>query len=657
MNPWIDVAGWTLVHFVWQGAIAAAAGAAVLHLLRAASPQARYIAACAVLAVMVAAPAMTAAVMVRSHRALQLPPAVREGSLAPQDLARSANMEATSSGVFASASEALDAPASIEGTPQPSTTQPSTIQPALPLVVFAWTCGVLILLARTAGGWIRVRRLHRASFDAIPSRWERACSRLAVLLGVTRLVRVVDSPFVDTPTVIGWMRPVILLPIAALAGLSPSQVDAILAHELAHIRRHDFLVNLLQTLAETLLFYHPAVWWMSARIRAEREHCCDVIAVSVCGDAVSYAEALTELETWRTSTASLAVAATGGSLLARVRRLLAVPADDAPRFTGAMSIAAAALVVMLGAGTTFLLGAARPEAANQDDTAPVSTSSSAGAPAWKMVFHHDSGELALMGFTARDLIRFAYQIPKARVAGGPAWLDQEIEPIAVDIQDELDRLPESQRAVGHLLDPPAADQMPGIVRRILESRFRLQVHVERRDLPAYALVMANADGTLGPNLRVSTVDCFDRDEWIAAGRPPRQLRPRQWVCGEEDWNSGITRTSYIAITMPQLAATMGGFAQIPLRGIRLDPGLEAAAQQRLDVVDRTGLTGRYDVEINALLPAVALMAHFPVLRTVLEPIGFPSMPRALEQQLGLKLVDTTAPYDVIVIDHAERPAG
>ena len=104
------------------------------------------------------------------------------------------------------------------------------------------------------------------------------------------------------------------------ASSTATQVEAILAHELAHIRRHDYLVNLMQTVAETLLFYHPAVWWVSARIRDEREHCCDDLAVALCGDPVSYVAALTELETWRSGEAALAPAATGGSLLNRARQ-------------------------------------------------------------------------------------------------------------------------------------------------------------------------------------------------------------------------------------------------------------------------------------------------------------------------------------------------
>jgi hypothetical protein len=142
------------------------------------------------------------------------------------------------------------------------------------------------------------------------------------------------------------MKPVVLLPASALAGLSPHQLEAILAHELAHIRRHDYLVNLVQTLVETLLFYHPAVWWLSRRIRAERENCCDDLAVSLSGDAYTYAKALADLEALRGSGAPLVIAANGGSLVHRVRRLLGAPthAGRAPGWlAGSVSV-----VVMLG---------------------------------------------------------------------------------------------------------------------------------------------------------------------------------------------------------------------------------------------------------------------------------------------------------------------
>jgi beta-lactamase regulating signal transducer with metallopeptidase domain len=214
--------------------------------------------------------------------------------------------------------------------PSPPVLANRTIGATLSAFVAFWVAGVLLLTVRLAFGWWRVRRLHADALAAPPSHWLAMATQIARTLGLPRAIHVVDSLQVDTPTVIGWLRPVVLMPIAALANLTTAQVEAILAHELAHVRRHDFVVNLLQTVAETVLFYHPAVWWLSARIRTEREHCCDDIAVDICGDPVGYAEALTALAAWGRlhaaddplQPAPLAVAATGGSLLHRVRRLL-----------------------------------------------------------------------------------------------------------------------------------------------------------------------------------------------------------------------------------------------------------------------------------------------------------------------------------------------
>jgi len=105
-------------------------------------------------------------------------------------------------------------------------------------------------------------------------------------------VRLLISALVQVPTVIGWLRPVVLVPVGALSGLPAEYLEALLLHELAHVRRHDYLVNILQSVAEALLFYHPAVWWVSGHIRAERELCCDDVAVAVSGDALTYARAL-----------------------------------------------------------------------------------------------------------------------------------------------------------------------------------------------------------------------------------------------------------------------------------------------------------------------------------------------------------------------------
>ncbi|MFY0580083.1 M56 family metallopeptidase [Cystobacter fuscus] len=201
----------------------------------------------------------------------------------------------------------------------------SVVSGNLHALVLAWGLGVVLSSLRLLSGWLRLRRLVREAEPA-PVEWQEALERLARQLGMTRPVRLLRSAAIDVPATLGWLRPVVLLPVTVLTGLSARQLEMVLAHELAHIRRHDFAVNLVQTLVETLLFYHPAVWWMSRVIRAERENCCDDIAVGTSGNAVSYARALTALEALRELPVSgPAMSALGGSLTERVRRLVGRP--------------------------------------------------------------------------------------------------------------------------------------------------------------------------------------------------------------------------------------------------------------------------------------------------------------------------------------------
>jgi uncharacterized protein (TIGR03435 family) len=601
----IDLAGLTLLHFVWQGTVAGMAAMVLLQMMRRRSPRARYAATCAALAVMLISPMITALTLSRStvvsiHAAA---PTAMHSFGAP-----------VRAGLDTSQADIPVAPAARIS---------AANTPWLTIVVAVWIAGVTVLMMRVAGAWWSVQRLSRTAFDSPPSRFIAEAERLSLRLGLRRALRVVDSIDIDTPTVVGWLKPVVLLPVAAMANLTPAQVEAVLAHELAHVRRHDVLVNLLQVVAETALFYHPAVWWVSSQIRAEREHCCDEIATSVCGDAITYAEALVELERWRTDTAALALTATGGPLLRRVRRILGLPSDDARRSSAVVTLAGIIAIIVCLAGANYYLRAA------QDP--PLTPIDPDDAAAWQMVFNHDDSQMRFIGFKGRDLVRFAYQIPSARVVSGPSWMDQEI-----------------LRLVATVDHVPGADEMPGVVRRVLEEQLNLVTHVEQRSFPVRALVLAHPDGSLGPNLMPSTADCFDFDEWVAAGQPPRQLppvAPRQPVCGEELHETPIGRHMYTAITMPQLAGELR----------HADSWLMAPGGRAREIVDRTGLTGRYDVDFDSLVPVAALMARYPMLTNIFEPLGYPPLPRALEDQLGLRLVETEAPFDVIVIDSAERP--
>ena len=345
MTDGIQIVGYTLIHFVWQGALLAAAAAAVLRLYRYRSANTRYAVACIALAAMLAAPVVTVSVLWQSGSEVAPVPDHAQ-SVAPPETAAIVNDGRM-----------------IEGHASRHVVW-TGVERALPLVVLAWILGVTLLLGRMAGGLWRVHRLHAAALQAAASRWQAAGERLASRLGLRVPVHVVESAGVFTPTAVGWLRPIILLPIAALANLTPSQVEAILVHELVHVRRHDYLVNLLQTLAETLLFYHPGVWWISERIRLEREHCCDDVAVEVCGDAVNYAAALTELEAWRTEDTSLAPAATGGSLVVRVRRILGTPKGRELHPPSWLVIVGLTIALVVGVGRYLPLLDLNPAAAS-----------------------------------------------------------------------------------------------------------------------------------------------------------------------------------------------------------------------------------------------------------------------------------------------------
>jgi hypothetical protein len=174
-------------------------------------------------------------------------------------------------------------------------------------------------------------------------------------MGLDCVIRYCECHRLDAPAVLGWFRPVVLLPMRALSGMDEQQIEAVIAHELAHIRRLDCFVNLFQIAVETLLFYHPAVWWVSQRVRAERENCCDDEAISICGDAVVYARALTLMEEWRTAPA-LMMAANRSPLAERIVRLLGLDGDAATGRTrmGGLGVSFVCLTGALLAGNAFL---------------------------------------------------------------------------------------------------------------------------------------------------------------------------------------------------------------------------------------------------------------------------------------------------------------
>jgi beta-lactamase regulating signal transducer with metallopeptidase domain len=328
-QPAGQAVGWALLQFVWQGAAVGIVTALALAMLRRSASDVRYIVASVGLALMLTLPLVSGVQKFQALRAeADLAAGVSTVTLAAAEAPRSDAARLSTPG-SQDRSAGLPSGAAILG-PLSNV----RVEPVLPALILVWIAGVSMLSLRLLTGWLWVQRLRTRGVAPAEDQWQRMAARLSRRLHIQRAITLLESTLVDVPTVIGWMKPVVLLPASALAALSPQQLEAILAHELAHIRRHDYLVNLLQTLVETLLFYHPAVWWLSRRIRIERENCCDDLAVSLCGDPVAYANALADLESLRSGPEPdhhIAMAATGGSLLQRVRRLLGAPSSHTGR--------------------------------------------------------------------------------------------------------------------------------------------------------------------------------------------------------------------------------------------------------------------------------------------------------------------------------------
>jgi beta-lactamase regulating signal transducer with metallopeptidase domain len=333
-----EIAGLTLLHFIWQGTLVGLAASAALWFARHRTAAARYVLACAALTAMVALPFVTAYWLTAAPATVRAVGQVVGTNTAAR---RDALLNPVGNGQ------------TVIGFAQGPTAGSQNASGLFMLVTWLWVAGVAVLSMRMAAGCWRIGRLHKLALASNVSAWQLAADRLAARLYLRRAVHVVETTLVDTPAVVGWLKPVMLLPVAALAGLSPAQVEAILAHELAHVRRHDFYVNLVQTIAETLLFYHPAVWWLSARIRAEREHACDDTALAMCGDRGLYADALVRLEAGRRDRPLVAPAATGGLMTVRVRRILGLKTER-PRRPSSPAIAVClALVIVAANGVYF----------------------------------------------------------------------------------------------------------------------------------------------------------------------------------------------------------------------------------------------------------------------------------------------------------------
>ncbi len=488
------------------------------------------------------------------------------------------------------------------------------MQPAqfLPWVVIVWLAGAMVFWVRLAGGWVVAARMRSMLVRRAPPEWQETLKKLGARIGLSRPVRLLVSALVQVPTVVGWLRPVVLVPVGALGGLPAEHLEALLLHELAHIRRHDYLINILQSVAESLLFYHPAVWWVSGHIRAERELCCDDVAVSVSGDVLTYARALAQLESYRPAHLSAAIAANGGSLAEPHRKA------SGPVTAGRPHRSWAGRYRRRGSAGGRGLWIVRPvrRAACDSRSHPSNATNLRSRLQWKAPWEPAIGpEAGLSRVMPRVtfLIQRAYGVQSFQVVGGPSWVSTD----GYDIEAKPEGNTDQKR-------------MWLMVQTLLADRFKLAMHRETRDLPVYDLLVVKGGPKLPPPRRA----CSDDPPLPQSGQP----RPKP-PCGPGIVASGTGRAlDGIGVSMPAFAKLLSMLV-----------GRE--------VIDKTGVTARFALHVD-FAPDDTL-AGFP------NPVGpegsppadgaRPSLYVALPEQLGLRLQKSTGPVDVFVIDHVERP--
>jgi beta-lactamase regulating signal transducer with metallopeptidase domain len=310
-DPLVYALGWTVVHSLWQGMLIALGLAGGMILAQRRTARFRYGLAVGALLLLAAASAAT------FYLYFEVPDGAGNGlAAAPAPMAEGVAPSMTTEA------------APLQGLAFWRAQARAYFEQHLPLIVAAWLLGVAFFLLRMLAGLGYVQHLRHRSVRPMGEPWQGKLQALSRRLRLRRRVQLLESALVQSPVVIGWLKPVILIPVGTINALTPAQVEAVLAHELAHIYRQDYLLNIMQSIIEALYYFNPAVWWISAYVRMERENCCDDIAVGLSDDALGYARALVKIEeaAQRHPRMAMAMASKGRPfLLQRVRRILNQP--------------------------------------------------------------------------------------------------------------------------------------------------------------------------------------------------------------------------------------------------------------------------------------------------------------------------------------------
>jgi uncharacterized protein (TIGR03435 family) len=505
------------------------------------------------------------------------------------------------------------------------------------LLFALWAAGFVAILATWLVRWRQIAALaHRGTRVHVGFEVE-ALRRTERNAGIRRPTDLIFCDGTLEPGVFGIIRPVLLWPSAISDSLSDEQIEAILAHEISHIRRRDNLTAALHMGVEAVFWFHPLVWWVGARLVDERERACDEDVIRRGSEPQVYAESI--LTTCRFSIeSSLACVAgvTGADLKKRIEAIMKNHAGNAlgrgKRLLLATTIVAAiAWPVAIGVmqGSQLRAQAQQTPAADNPSFEVASVKPNESGDPRVMIGGGPGGRFNASNVPLRMLIRNAYQLQDSQLVGGPAWLATERFDIVAKAEGNPAPVP-----------PGSVGPMQLMMRNLLADRFKLVVHRETREQPIYALVLARSDGKPGPQLRKSEIDCaaMAAARGRVGGPPPGPPAPGERPqCG---MRMGPGQLSGGGFPLSQLGTTLSQLVQ------------------RM-VVDRTGLSGNFDIDLTwTPEPGQGLPPGPPPPgASALPPIdpNGPSLFTALQEQLGLKLDSQRGPVEVLVIDSVEMP--